>query len=121
MISSREQKDSEIQLPSPHGDYLVTVGYDHDLAGYYVLLHQRTLNQWNERIYEIMDALDFEDPFDLIRVNSLDDAIVTALLDNSMESKGPLPLDDVLIILAIIAAPTSQDIQKITDLSKRRH
>jgi hypothetical protein len=117
MTSSQEPKVNEVYLPSPHGDYLITVGYDFDFNGYYVMVHNRTMHQWNERIYDIMDEIDMEHPFDMVRVNSLEAALADALLDK----RYPLRLDEVIVIIGMIATADAVDIDKITNMSERKH
>ena len=120
MTSSREQRADEVELGSPHGDYLITVGYDFDLEGYYVLLHNKSMTIWNDAIYDMMAQMEDEGPHDAVRLHSLYEATAEALLDNSMD-RGPLLLSDVETILGIMASATQEDIQRITNLANRRH
>lgn len=112
---------TEVCLHSHIAPLRVTVGYDRDRDGYYVLVHDINLHQWNERVWDLMDTLNFEDPFDHVRIDCLDASIVEALKDNSMESLGPLSLDQVIQILALVARVSEDQMTTIIHMKETRH
>lgn len=121
MTSSSEPQESEMVFGSPHGDYRITVGYSHPHGGYYVTIHHGPTYRWNTVIYEYMDKLKFTDAFDHVRVNSLEEALGVSLLDNSLESQGPLAFGDVQIILGMISDADPIDIEGVRQLAERIH
>jgi hypothetical protein len=105
---------NELRVPALHSDYLITVGYDDRRYGYYVIVADRQRQEWNDTIYKLMDTK----AYSVHNVIQLEAALVVAIRDHSMQSKGPMAFEDVCTVLALIADPTDDQMSEIINMKE---
>lgn len=108
----------ELEFRGMIDKHVVVVGYDHDRSGFYIQIFDAVSREWNARITDLMESEPL--PWDPWRIEQLSGAQVTALIDDSMHSHGPLGFDQTCTMLMMIARGlTQQDFDEISKLQER--